>query len=126
MEQTAFDFQPGLTDQFPDFMDCVRESVYGCGRQFKAIAADLDMAPSKLSRMLNNDPTDRTSTDRVYFPLVMLPALMRATGDSRPVHWLVESFLEDAETKRNRAMDGLARMLPQIEAMVKAAAPPPG
>lgn len=117
MRQVEINFEAGLTEQFPDFRDVVKASVYGCGRPFKAIAADLDMTSSELSRKLGDNPNDP-----VHFPLHMLPDLLRATGDKRPVYWLVETFLEDEEVKRSRAVAQIGELLPQLQALLKAAA----
>lgn len=120
MRQVEINFESGLTDQFPHFRDAVKAAVYGCGRPFKAVAADLDMTSSELSRKLGDNPNDP-----VHFPLHMLPDLIRATGDKRPVYWLIETFLEDQDTKRHRAVAQLADMLPQLQALVKAATSAP-
>lgn len=116
MHQLEIDYTPGLLDQFPDFKACIRASVYGCGKAFKAVAADIDMSPSELSRKLSDNPNDT-----VHFPADRLPDLMAATGDLRPVYWLIERFLEDKETKRTRAISDLAKMLPQIHVLLKTA-----
>lgn len=116
MRQVELNFEAGLTQQFPEFRDVVKASVYSCGRALKSVAADMDMTSSELSRKLADNPNDT-----VNFPLHMLPALIEATGDKRPVYWLVEKFLEDPETKRNRASAQLAELLPQMLALVKAA-----
>ena len=116
MKQTSGHFQlgleidPGVLDEFPEFRDAVRASVYSCGRAFKAIAADLDMSVSELSRKLSENPNDP-----VHFPLSKLPDLIKATGDNRPIHWLISRFIEDEETKRSRAVDELSRLLPLIQ-----------
>src|SRR5690606_40475456 len=98
-QQLEIDFEPGLTERFPEFMDCVKASVYGCRRQFKVIAADLDMSSSKLSRMFADNPDDKLN-----FPLKLLPDLMKATGDVTPIYWLVETFLEGSDAKQQRAV----------------------
>lgn len=116
MQQIALNFESGLTEQFPEFRDVVRASVYSCGRAFKSVAADLDMSVSELSRKLSDNPNDP-----VNFPLNRLPELIEATGDKRPVYWLVEKFLEDADVKRKRNLDTLGMLLPQIEAALKGA-----
>lgn len=110
MMQMSINFEAGLLQQFPDFRDVVRASVYSCGRQLKAIAADLDMTSSELSRKLSDNPNDP-----VHFPLHLLPDLIKATGDKRPVYWLVESFLEEPTAKRERAIEQLAMMMPAIQ-----------
>ena len=116
MRQVELNFEAGLTDQFPEFRDVVKASVYSCGRALKSVAADLDMTSSELSRKLADNPNDP-----VNFPLHLLPALIRATGDKRPVYWLVEAFLEDEDTKRTRAVAQLADMLPQLQSLLKSA-----
>ncbi len=114
--QLSLDIDPGILEQFPDFRDAVRASVYSCGRAFKAVAADLDMSVSELSRKLSDNPNDP-----VHFPYHRLPDLIRATGDVRPVHWLIAAFMESQETKKNRAIDQLSALLPQIHSALKAA-----
>ncbi len=116
MRQVEINFEAGLTEQFPQFRDVVKAAVYGCGRAFKLVAADLDMTSSELSRKLGDNPNDP-----VNFPLHMLPELIRATGDKRPVYWLVESFLEDEDTRRARAVAQMAEILPRLQALLNAA-----
>jgi hypothetical protein len=121
MKQTSKSFQmgleldPGILDEYPDFRDVVRASVYSCGRAFKAIAADLDMSVSELSRKLSDNPNDP-----IHFPYHRLPDLIRATGDVRPIYWLIATFIESDETKQKRAIDQLSRLLPQIQVALKA------
>ena len=115
MKQVELDFEGGLLDQFPEWNDMVKASVYGCGRQFKAIAADLDMSVSELSRKLND-------TADVHFPLKRLPELIEVTGDNRLIYWLIEKFLEDKEAKQKRAIEEIASLLPKLQQLVKSAA----
>lgn len=107
--QVELRFEAGLTEQFPEFMDCVRAAVHGCGRPFKHVAADLDMRVSELSRKLAENPQDP-----VHFPLRRLPDLIRATNDLRPLYWLIERFLE-APTEGNARV--VASMQQQLAAM---------
>ena len=116
MRQVEINFEAGLTEQYPNFNEVVQASVYGCGRALKSVAADLDMTSSELSRKLASNPHDP-----VNFPLHRLPDLIRATGDKRPVYWLIESFLEDPEAKRKRAISQLADMAPLMMALIKTA-----
>ena len=117
MNQFEIDFDGGLIDRFPDFRECIQASVSGCGRQMKAVAADLDMSPSDLTRKLAHNPNDP-----VYFPVCRLPDLIKATGDLTPVYWLVEKFCEDADAKKRKSIDRLAKLLPEIERLVKESA----
>ena len=66
--QVEIEFQPGLLEQYPDFRDVVRASVYSCGRASTAVAVGRDMSVSELSRKLADNPNDP-----VHFPLHRLP-----------------------------------------------------
>ena len=107
MQQFELQFPEGLVARYPEWMDCVRASVHACGRPMKAIAADLDMSQSELSKRLS-DQAD------IQFLLKRLPDLLRATNNLDPIYWLVESFCDDPEAKdrRNRAL--LAQLLPEV------------
>ena len=87
--------------------------VSGCGRPLKAVAADLDMTSSELSRKLSNNPNDP-----VHFPLDCLPELITATGDLRPIYWLIEAFLDDADAKRKRDLEELSALIPRLQRLV--------
>ncbi len=117
MQQLELIFPTGLLVQFPDFYDCVRASVQDCGKAFKNISADLDMSSTRLHRMLNPDDGG------VHFPIYRLPELISATGDMRPVHWLVENFCQDKESKRQQALDQLPAVMTKIQGLLEAAAP---
>lgn len=109
--QLQIDFEGTILDQHPVFMDCVRASVYGSRRAFKAIAADLDMSVSELSRKLADNPNDP-----VHFPVDRLPELIVASGDPLPIYWLIAKLLRDPDEQFASDMQKLARMIPEIEA----------
>lgn len=108
--QLVIDFEAGLVDQYPRWSDCVRAAVYGCGRPFKAVAADLDLSVSMLSRMLADNPDTH-----VHFPLDRLDELLAATGDQRPIFWLVERFVQDSRTRQAQDAHRLRDLLRQLE-----------
>lgn len=114
--QTAFDFTPGLTVQFAHLRDVVAASVYGCRSGLKGVAADLDVSPSELSRMLNRDQDDPRKLDVEDFV-----GVIRSTGDTRPVQWLIETFLHNPEQQRAMAAAQLAQVLPAIVELAKQA-----
>lgn len=112
--QVEMDFEPGLTQQFPEFVDLLAAVVYGSRPGLSGVAADLDKSPSLLSRMLS-----RHADDPRHLPASDIPKIIAATGDRRPVYWLVEKFLEDPEVKRARALDYLAELMPQLQGLIK-------
>lgn len=107
--QLEMDFEPGLTQRYPELIDLVAAIVYANRLGLGDIAAALDMAPSQLSRMLN-----RNGDDKRHFPVNALPALIKVTGDLRPVYWLVERFIEPEGVRKQRAVDEMAALLPRI------------
>lgn len=115
-QQLEIDFEPGLVERFPEFHDCVKTSVYGSRRQFRAIAADLDMSSSELSRKLAENPDDPLN-----FPLKLLPTLMAATGDLSPLYWLIEKFCEDSDAKQRRAIETLSQVMRDLPKLLKSA-----
>lgn len=114
--QLEIDFEPGLVERFPEFVDCVKASVYGSRKQFKVIAADLDMSSSELSRKFAGNPNDP-----VHFPLHLLPKLIASTGDFSPIFWLIEKFCEDNEAKQRRAISELAAVAALLPGLLKRA-----
>lgn len=114
--QLEIDFTPGLTERFPEFGDCLKASTYGCGRPLKAIAADMDMSVSELSRKLADNPNDN-----VHFPAKKLAELIESTGDLMPIYWLIEKFCEDGAAKQRRAIETLAQFARDLPAMLKKA-----
>ena len=116
MRQFELNFDAGLVDRYPDWMDCIRASVHGCGRPFKAVAADLDMSASELSRRLSD-------SGDIHLVAKMLPDLLRATKDFTPIFWLVESFCDDPDQKRRAAIAQIPALVAKLEALVKVAQP---
>jgi hypothetical protein len=114
--QMTLDFQPGLTDRFAGVLDCMRQGAYTHRNPLKTIAADMDMSSSELSRKLSGNPEDprRMSVDD-------LEKYLGATGDMTPIYYLVEKYLADHEATHRRAMGELAKQLPDILALIKAA-----
>jgi hypothetical protein len=118
VRQFELDFEGGLIDRFPEWEQCVRNSVSGCGRQLKAVAADLDMSSSELSRKLaHKEP----GSEEPHFPFEKIPDLIAATN-LEPIYWLIEKFCDGPEVKRRRAIQQLAEIVPRIQALIKESA----
>jgi hypothetical protein len=114
-QQFSIDFAPGLLEQYADFMDVVRAAATNCGRQHKAVAADMDMSPSELSRRLHDDPAD------LPFRARDLETFLDATHDTRPIQWLVLKYLSDPDSSSQSAMRELAKLAPTFVALANAA-----
>ena len=120
--QLSINFDSGLLERFPKFEECLRHCVHSSKRQQKYIAADLNEAgpqnidSSKLGRMLGEyDPNEP------QYPARLLPDLIESAEDLTPVYWLIERFLDDPGERRQRAMDALADLLPQLESLLERA-----
>lgn len=112
--QLKIDFDAGITAQFRTLRQCVAATVYGYRGGLGAVAAACDVSPSTLSRMLNENEDDPR-----HFPLDYLFDVLKCTGDLRPIHWLVATFIPDQETRRDVAVAGIEALLPQLVAMLK-------
>lgn len=115
--QLSLDFTPGLTERYDTALDCVRGCVHTNARPLKAVAMDMDMSQSDLSRKLANNPDDPRR-----FTLNDLEAYIAATGDTTPVLYLAQKYCVDAEVRKREALSALAALAPQIQALLKAVA----
>lgn len=112
--QLEIDFNPPKET----FHDCIRRTVYGCGKQLKYIAADIDMSPAELSRKLadnHNDP--------IHFPVDKLPELIKTTEGKDIVYWLVNEFLRDKDRGREQVLSQVMELLPKLKPLLEALEP---
>jgi hypothetical protein len=112
----TLDFEPSLIEKHPHLLDCVRAVAYSHRNPLKTIAMDMDLSQSELSRKLSGNPDDPRR-----FTLDDLERFIGATGDVTPIHWLIGKYLEDENSKQQRAMQQLARQLPDVLALIRAA-----
>lgn len=106
----------GLPARFPSALDCVRVCVHENGLHLKTIAAAMSLSPSDLSRKLANNPADPRR-----FTLNDLEAYVTFTGDTTPIHYLVQKFCTDPQAKQREALAALAQLAPQLQALLKQA-----
>lgn len=114
--QLTIDFTPGLTERHESLLDCVRECAYSHRKPLKTIAADMDLSQSELSRKLSNNPDDPRR-----MALVDLERFIEATGDTTPVYYLIEKYLQDDSAKQRHAVAALVKVMPDILALLKQA-----
>ncbi len=112
--QLSLDFEPGLTERHKTLLACARESAYRSPRPLKAIAAEMDLSESELSRKLSGHEADtrRLTVDD-------LVKLVEVTGDTAPIDWLIEKFHLDSDEKQKRAAAEFMRQLPAAIALLK-------
>lgn len=77
----------------------------------------MDMSASELSRKLSGNPDDSRR-----FTLDDLEHYIKSTGDTTPVYYLVEKYLEDDGVRKQRALAELLKCAPQFMALIKQAA----
>lgn len=111
--QLTLTFEPGLMERFPTAMDVVRAVAYGHGNPLKTIAADMDMSQSTLSRKLAQDPDDPRR-----FSLDDLEAFVRATGDTTPIEYLAQKYLQTDEQRKAGAIASAERVLRELASLL--------
>lgn len=111
MSQLTLNFDPALHERFTTLRAFVAyRAQAGVAKPMKAQAADMDMAPSTLSRKLNpaEGDTQRMNLDD-------LEAWLTSTGDAAAVvEYLASKYLdnnEQREQRRQARIDGLLEML---------------
>lgn len=111
MSQLTLNFDPALHERFPTLRSFVAyRAQAGVSKPMKVQAADMDMAPSTLSRKLHPGEGD---TQR--FNLDDLEAWLHSTGDAAAViEYLASKYLENDEQRdqrRKARIDSLLELL---------------
>lgn len=111
MSQLTLNFDPALHERFPTLRSFVAyRAQAGVSKSMKVQAADMDMAPSTLSRKLHPGEGD---TQR--FNLDDLEAWLHSTGDAAAVvEYLASKYLENDEQRdqrRKARIDSLLELL---------------
>lgn len=115
-------FEPGLTARWRTLEDCVQYVVLNARGGVDTVAAALDMAPSELSRRLAAH-TAAKEGDTNNRPLRVgdFIRIIEATGDHRPIFWLLERFMSDPEAQRTAALQQLAMLAPLVAGLAEQA-----
>lgn len=106
----SIEVESGLTSRYHSLMEVVRSTVRRAEKPRKAIAAEMGLSESALSRKLSG--ARGLSIDE-------FERLLAVTGDPRPIHWLIEQCVESADTRRDRALIEIQRQLPAFMALLK-------
>lgn len=111
MSQLTLNFEPTLPDRFPTLRALVQFRASVVAKSMKAQAADLDMAPSTLTRKLNPAEGD---TQR--FNLDDLEAWLVSTGDAPAViEYLAAKYMDTDEARRVRAIARVEVLAGELE-----------
>ncbi len=120
--QLTLEFEPGLADQYPSAKHLMAERVHKqVGKTQKQVASDMDLSSSELTRKLSFNDRDHRN-----FSLDDLELFWDVTEDYTVLLYWVEKYLDKREGKRERALDQLAAILPEIQTLVRQATPMEG
>lgn len=110
--QLTLSFEQGISERHKSLLQCVAAGVYQRG--LSNVAIDLNKAPGNLSAELGGD------TNR-HFSVENLEKYIEKSGDTSPIYYLIDKFLNDRGQKQNAAMAQLAPMLQQLAPLMKQA-----
>ena len=105
--QLTLKFETTLIDAFDSCRELIAARVHQQGRSQKSIAADMEYAPSHLSRKLTQGPEDSAR-----FTLDDMEAYMRVTQDFEPIEYLVAKYIYNAPVEE------LEKRLAEIQSQI--------
>ena len=114
MSQLTLNFQPELPERFPSLRSFVAHRAAVVNKSLKCQAADMDMAPSTLTRKLNptEGDTQRMNCDD-------LEGWIHSTGDAQAViDYLAAKYLDSDDARQARVLSKVEGMLPELAAML--------
>lgn len=112
--QLTLNFEPGLCERHPSLKAHIRHRVYSSLKPLKAIAGDMDLSETELTRKLGDNPNDPRN-----FTVDDLERYIASQNDVMPIYYLIEKFAVSEEAKHAYAAAEFARMLPEILALAK-------
>ena len=116
MSQLTLNFEPALPDRFPTLRSFVAHRASQVSKHMKVQAADMDMAPSTLSRKLNpaEGDTQRFNCDD-------LESWIASTGDAASViEYLASKYMDSDKDRQARVLSKFEGMLPELMAALAA------
>lgn len=112
--QLTFSFEPALPDRFPSLRSYVAHRAAITQKSLKTQAADMDMAPSTLTRKLNpaEGDTQRMNCDD-------LEGWIASTGEAAAViEYLAAKYMDTPEARRSRLLAKLEGSVPELLQML--------
>lgn len=110
MSQLTLNFEPALPERFSSLRAFVAHRSQMVAKHLKVQAADMDIAPSTLSRKLH--PNDG---DTQRFNLDDLELWIASTGDAPAViEYLAAKFMDSDDARRARALSKVERLAEEL------------
>lgn len=114
LNQLTLNLEPSTAERFPTLRAFIAHRSAITAKHLKVQAADLDMAPSTLSRKLN--PADG---DTQRFNVDDLEAWIASTGEaSAVIEYLASKFMDSDSARRARALSQAEATLAQLSALI--------
>lgn len=108
--QLTFNFEPALPERFPSLRKFIAYRVQTQSKSAQSIAADMDLAPSTLSRKLNPNEGD---TQR--FNVDDLEGYLQSTGDvSAVIEYLAAKYMDSEPARKARVISKVEALLPDL------------
>lgn len=112
--QMTLSFEPTLADRFPTLRHFVAHRANVTQKALKVQAADMDMAPSTLTRKLNPGEGD---TQR--FNLDDFEAWLKSTSEAPAViEYLAAKYMDTPEARKARVIAKLEGMVPELATLM--------
>jgi hypothetical protein len=116
MSQLTLNFEPALPERFLTLREYVAYLSMSTAKPLKVQAADMDMAPSTLSRKLN--PADG---DTQRFNLDDLEAWIGSTGEGAAIAaYLAAKYLDDDANRRVRLLSNAQELMQELAKVLPA------
>lgn len=106
--QMVLDFESGAPLSYTTLKEFVSARIHQLGKPQKAVAADMDLSPSQLSRKVSNNPDDTMN-----LTVDDLERYLETQRDFKPLYYLVEKYLGESSEA------ALLRQIEQLQAQLK-------
>jgi len=114
MNQLTLNWEPSLPERFSSLRAYVAHRSTVVAKSQKTQAADMDLAPSTLTRKLNPNEGD---TQR--FNLDDLEAWLASTNDAPAViEYLAAKYMDTPEARKHRMLTKVEGLLPELAQLV--------
>ncbi len=89
-------------------------TAHTCGMPLKHLAGELNLSPAGLSKRLTLSPEENDPR----FTLKAFERLLEVTGDYRPIHYLIEKFLQKDEERTLAEFREFKRKIPELKKFI--------